>query len=208
MVIACLVGALGASAAAIQPPAPTGQPPASGAQPPAGRGGGRGGRPPIAVMRLTSAWPDGAAIPARFAQGGGEQSPPLEWADVPDGVVSFVLVVHDLDVAIGSGSDDMLHWLVWNIPAAERRFAANASRETIPGSDMRQIGATGPAYRGPGAAADGQAHHYAFELYALDATIDVAAVGMSPPQTRAAVIAAMGGHVRGKAVLVGLFKRP
>jgi hypothetical protein len=44
-------------------------------------------------------------------------------------------------------------------------------------------------------------------LFALDTTIDVPAVGASPPATRAAVTTAMAGHVRGKAVLVGLFKR-
>ena len=71
----------------------------------------------------------------------------------------------------------------------------------------RQISATGPYYRGPAAPATGPAHHYVFELFALDATIDVPAVGASPAATRAAVIAAMAGHVRGKAVLVGTFKR-
>ena len=72
----------------------------------------------------------------------------------------------------------------------------------------RQISATGPGYRGPGAAAAGPPHHYVFELFALDVMLDLPAVGASPPQTRAAVLAAMGGHVRGKAGCVGLFKRP
>ena len=57
----------------------------------------------------------------------------------------------------------------------------------------RQISATGPDYRGPGAPASGPAHHYVFELFALDTTLDVPAVGASPPQTRAAVVAAMAG---------------
>ena len=47
-----------------------------------------------------------------------------------------------------------------------------------------------------------------FELFALDAPLEVPPVGASPPQTRAAVVAAMAGHVRGKAVYSGLFKRP
>ena len=38
---------------------------------PAGRGGGRGGRRSIEVMKLsTSAWQDGGAIPPKFAQPG------------------------------------------------------------------------------------------------------------------------------------------
>ena len=71
----------------------------------------------------------------------------------------------------------------------------------------RQISATGPNYRGPGAPASGPAHHYVFELFALDTMLDVPAVGASPPATRAAVVAAMAGHIRGKAVYTGLFKR-
>ena len=53
----------------------------------------------------------------------------------------------------------------------------------------------------------GPAHHYVFELYALDSTLDVPAVGQSPPLTRAAVVAAMAGNIRGKGAMVGLFKR-
>ncbi len=66
---------------------------------------------------------------------------------------------------------------------------------------------SGPYYRGPGAPAAGPAHHYAFELFALDTTIDVPPVGAPPAQTREAVLRAMAGHVRGKAALVGRFKR-
>ena len=73
---------------------------------------------------------------------------------------------------------------------------------------MRQISGTGPYYRGPAAPATGPAHHYVFELYALDAPIGVPAVGASPPATRAAVMAAMATHIRGKGVLVGQYRRP
>ena len=46
-----------------------------------------------------------------------------------------------------------------------------------------------------------------FELFAVDTLIDVPAVGAAPAATRAAVLAAMAGHVRGKGALVGTFKR-
>jgi phosphatidylethanolamine-binding protein (PEBP) family uncharacterized protein len=71
----------------------------------------------------------------------------------------------------------------------------------------RQISQSGPYYRGPGAPASGPAHHYVFELYAVDGPIAVPAVGQSPAATREAVMAAMVGRVRGKGVYVGLFKR-
>jgi len=190
------------------PPAGNASPAAPGAQP-GGRGGRGGGRGGIQAMTLSStAWPDGGQIPAKHAQSGEEVSPPLTWSNVPDGTVSFVLMFHDLDAAIGNGTDDILHWMLWNIPGATRSLP----EKVAPGSQLpdgtRQISASGPYYRGPGALASGPTHHYVFELFALDSTVEVPAVGQSPPATRAAVTAAMAGHIRGKAVYSGLFKRP
>ena len=159
-------------------------------------------------MTLAStAFADGAQIPAKYTQAGDESSPPLAWSIVPEAVASFVLIVHDPDAAIGSGTDDILHWMVWNLPASARGLPERLPHGPDLPDGARQISATGPFYRGPGAPADGPAHHYTFELYALDAAVEVPAVGQPPAQTRAAVISAMAGHVRGKAVLVGLYKR-
>jgi Raf kinase inhibitor-like YbhB/YbcL family protein len=185
------------------PPAPAGQPQ------PGGRGGRGGGRGNVQVMTLTSAaWPDGGQIPVKYTQVGEEASPPLAWSNVPDNIASFVLIVHDVDAAIGSGADDILHWMLWNIPGATRSLAEGVPPSPQLADGTRQISASGPYYRGPGALAAGPPHHYVFELFALDAPLDVPPVGASPPQTRAAVVAAMAGHVRGKAVYTGLFKRP
>lgn len=182
-------------------------PPGAPGQPPGGRGGGRG-RGAVQVMTLsTTAWQDGGVIPAKHTQAGGEISPPLSWTSVPDDVASFVLIVHDPDAPTGSGTDDTLHWLVWNIPASARSLPEGIPQGSPQPDGLRQISATGPNYRGPGAAAAGPAHHYVFELFGLDAPVDVPAVGVAPAQTRAVVVAAMAGHIRAKAVLVGLFKR-
>lgn len=186
------------------PPAPPGQP---GAAAPAGQRGGRG-RGPIQVMTLASpAWRDGAEIPATYTQAGDDMSPPLQWSGAPEGITSYALIVHDADAASGNGTDDLLHWLVWNIPAAVTSFHEHAPSMTQLPDGTRQISATGPYYRGPGAPASGPAHHYVFELFALDTMLDVPAVGASPANTRAAVVSAMAGHIRAKAVYTGLFKR-
>jgi phosphatidylethanolamine-binding protein (PEBP) family uncharacterized protein len=121
--------------------------------------------------------------------------------------VSFALIAHDLDAATGNGTDDVLHWMLWNIPAATMSLSEGVPQGSQLPDGTRQISASGPYYRGPGASAQGPAHHYVFELFALDSSIDVPPVGASPAQTRAAVIAAMAGRVRGKAAMVGLFKR-
>jgi len=199
---AALLLASAAALAAAQPPPPA---------PPQGRPGA----PPaqqfrrnIEVLALSStAWPDGGMIPAKYSQVGDEVSPPFSWGAPPEGTVSFVLIAHDADTAIGNGTDDMLHWMLWNIPASARGIAEGQPQSNQWPDGTRQISATGPYFRGPGAAAAGSPHHYVFELYALDSMVDVPAVGQSPPQTRAAVMTAMAGHIRGKGAYVGLFKR-
>lgn len=177
---------------------------------------------PVQVMTLESpAWPDGGVIPAAHAQSGHDVSPPLRWTGTPDGTVSYVLVVGDLDAVPPGGGDELLHWLVWNIPGRATSLAAGLAEGNAPdpprgpapaprpaGDRPRQISATGPNYRGPAAPASGPFHHYVFELHALDTWLDVPAVGQSPAATRAAVLAAMAGHVRGKGVLTGRYRRP
>ncbi|HMD36797.1 MAG TPA: YbhB/YbcL family Raf kinase inhibitor-like protein [Vicinamibacterales bacterium] len=188
-------------------PPPAGQPPAQ----PGGRGGGGRGRGAIATMTLTSTgWIDGGQIPAKYTQANGpagEISPPLAWNGAPENTAEFVLIVHDVDAPIAGGTDDVLHWMLWKIPPSTTALPEHVAAGPERPDKTRQISATGPYYRGPGALSSGPAHHYVFELFALDQAIDVPAVGQSPPQTRAAVVAAMAGHVRGKGVLVGLFRR-
>lgn len=161
------------------------------------------GRRVIAAMTVTSsAVADGARLPAKHTQLGGDVSPALAWWGAPDSALSFVVVMHDLDAAVGGGTDDLLHWMVWNIPAATPSLPEAVPTGSQRADGSRQISATGPDYRGPAIPATGPAHHYAIEVFALDVMLEVPAVGASPPATRAAVMAAMAGHVRGKGVIV------
>jgi Raf kinase inhibitor-like YbhB/YbcL family protein len=179
--------------------------------PPAGGGrgtGGRGGRRTVEVMTLsTPAWPDGGRIPAKHAQPGHDVSPALTWSAAPEGTTGFVLIVHDVDAATGNGTDDVLHWLVWNLPATTTSLGEGIPHGPQRADGSRQISVSGPYYRGPAAPSTGPAHHYIFEIFAVDTTFDIPAVGAAPAATRAAVMAAMAGHVRGKGTMVGLFKR-
>jgi hypothetical protein len=159
-------------------------------------------------MTLTIAgWTDGSALPAKYTQAGHDVSPPLVWTGAPDTTTSFVLIVHDVDAPITPGTDDALHWMLWDVPGTLRALPEGLMQGPQLADGTRQISATGPNYRGPGAPATGAPHHYVFELFALDTTIDVAPVGAAPAATRAAVLAAMAGHVRGKGTLVAIGKR-
>jgi Raf kinase inhibitor-like YbhB/YbcL family protein len=168
----------------------------------------RGGRGAIATITLTSsAFQNGGAIPVKHSQAGEELSPALSWTGAPDSAASFVLIVHDPNAPIQGGIDDMLHWLVWNIPGSTRSLPEGVTHGRQKPDGMRQISASGPYYRGPAAPATGPVHNYLFELFALDTVLTIPPVGAAPPATRASVVAAMTGHVRGKGVLVGTFRR-
>jgi len=163
-------------------------------------------RPP-AMTLTTTAFPDGGDIPVKYTQAGEQVSPALNWANTPPGTQSFVLHMRDPDVARNRGTEDQVHWLVWNIPGAATGLPENVPKGAELPDGSRQISASGPVYRGPGAPASGPKHHYTFEVYALDTKLDVQP-GADAWVTRAAVWKAMDGHVLGKAVYVGLFRRP
>jgi Raf kinase inhibitor-like YbhB/YbcL family protein len=155
-----------------------------------------------------SGWPDGDDIPLKYTQAvTAPVSPAMSWSNVPAGTRSFVLHFHDPDVSINRTTATQVHWLVWGIPGTATSLPENLPQGPQLPDGSRQISASGQIYRGPGARAAGPKHHYTFELYALDTTIDVPA-GANEQETRTAVMAAMQGHILGKAVYTGLFKRP
>jgi Raf kinase inhibitor-like YbhB/YbcL family protein len=170
-------------------------------------GGQRGGTPPPPPMRLTTdAFPDGTMIPDRFTQAGAQTSPALTWTNVPPGTQSFVLHMHDPDVARNKTSDDQLHWIVWNIPGTATGLPEGVPQGLDRPDGSHQQSASGPVYRGPGAGANGPVHHYTFEIYALDTKLDVMP-STDAFESRTNVFKAMQGHILGKAVYVGLFHR-
>jgi hypothetical protein len=181
------------------------------AQQPAGQ---RGAAPAAPAMVLTIVgFADGADIPVKFSQAapgvatGEGLSPAISWTNVPAGTQSFFLNMRDMDVARNKTTDDQAHWVVWNIPATATGLAEGVPKGAKLANGAYQFSATGQMYRGPGAGANGPKHHYMFELYALDTVID-AAPAADAFESRANVMKAIQGHVLGKAVYGGLFRRP
>jgi Raf kinase inhibitor-like YbhB/YbcL family protein len=165
-------------------------------------------------MTMTiAAFPDGGQIPVKFSQAapgaapGEGTSPAITWANPPSGTQSFVLNMRDMDVARNRTTDDQAHWVVWNIPGTATGLPEGVPKGPQLSDGSYQVSATGPVYRGPGAPATGPQHHYMFELYALDTKLDVRPAA-DAFETRANVMKAMQGHILGKAVYGGLFKRP
>ena len=166
-----------------------------------------GGPPPRPMTLSTTAFPDGAQIPAKYTQAGEQVSPALTWTNTPAGTVSFVLHMHDIDVARNKTLDDQAHWVVWNIPGTATGLPEGVPKGETLADGSRQISAHPGPRRREGAPATGPLHHYVFEIIALDTKLDV--MGTADAfETRAAVMKALQGHVLGKATYVGLFRRP
>ena len=114
------------------------------------------------------------------------------------GTVSYAIIFHDIDVALQNGTGDVLHWMAWNIPAAANGIPEGKLPEgAVQGANM----AGQSAYMGPGAPAGPRYHHYVFELYALNANLDLPATA-----SRDDVLKALAGKVVAKAAYVGRFK--
>ena len=174
----------------------------------------RSGAPAAAAMTLTVAgFPDGGDIPVKNTQAapgvatGEGLSPAISWANAPAGTQSFFLNMHDEDLARNKTSDDQAHWVVWNIPASATGLAEGMPKGPKLPNGAFQFSATGQMDRGPGAGANGPKHHYMFELYALDTMLDVQPAA-DAFESRANVFKAIQGHILGKVVYGGLFRRP
>jgi Raf kinase inhibitor-like YbhB/YbcL family protein len=136
---------------------------------------------------------NGSSIPPQYTCKGHNVNPPLTFFNVPDGTQSLTLIMHDPD-AVGG---DFLHWLVWDIPPATEAISVNS----VPvGALQGQNGSGTAAYTGPCPPKGTGLHHYVFELYALDTTLDLPA-----GSDMGDVAGAQKGHVLAKCELTGLF---
>jgi len=172
-----------------------------------GKGGGKGGAKGPGMAMSSPDFQDGGVIPDKFTQNDPNVpavSPKLEWTNVPMGTMSFVLIMHDPDNALNKKADDVLHWMAFNIPGTARGLnGALSSDAKLPDGTVQAKSLRGtPGYMGPGNAAINPYHHYTLELFALDSTLP-----LGPDATRDDVYKAMDGHIIGKAILVGRFKK-
>ena len=82
-------------------------------------------------LTLTSPdFTDGGVIPNKFTQADpAPVSPKLDWTNVPDGTQTFVLLLHDPDVGFQKKTDDVLHWMAFNIPGTATGLAGGQSAD-------------------------------------------------------------------------------
>ena len=127
-------------------------------------------------------------------------SPPLSWANPPEGTKSYALLMFDPE---GRPPGGVSHWVAYGIPVSVSGFAeGEVSKPTdkyVGGKSTLNL----PHYWGPCTPA-GAPHHYTFTLIATDLEPGALQPGLTYPE----LMKALEGHAKGAAGLVGLFKKP
>src|SRR5262245_52007915 len=164
-----------------------------------GRDRGVPGGTTMSIQLSSPAFEEGGAIPKQHTGDGKDTSPPLRWADPPEGTKSFALVCDDPDAPRGTWT----HWLLFNLPPDRRELEEAAAASWAHDGGARQgkndFGKNG--YGGP-APPPGKPHRSYFRLYALDTVLDLPA-GAGREQ----LLAAMKGHVLAEGQLMGRYGR-
>jgi Raf kinase inhibitor-like YbhB/YbcL family protein len=155
----------------------------------------------MALTLTSSAFTPNGSIPAPYTCDGPDRSPPLAWAGAPAGTKSFALIVDDPDAPDPKAPKRVwVHWVLYNMPADATGLPEGVAKlpaGTREGkNDWDRTGYGGPC------PPIGR-HRYFFKLYALDALLP----DLKEP-TKAALEAAMAGHILERTEMIGTYERP
>jgi Raf kinase inhibitor-like YbhB/YbcL family protein len=154
------------------------------------------------ALTLTSpAFKPQGPIPAKYTCEGDNVSPPLSFDGVPQGAKSLALILDDPDAPDPAAPTRVwVHWVVYNIPPDARGLPADAGKAGLPQGAAAGVNESKhQGYDGP-CPPIGR-HRYFYTLYALDTTLDL------KTPNKAALEAAIHGHVMAKAELIGTFQK-
>ncbi len=148
----------------------------------------------------SSAFSEGGSIPSQYTCDAKQISPPLSIHGAPDATKSFALIVEDRDVPKNLKPDGVfLHWVMFNIPGATREIGVGEIAGSEGASGNGVAGYVGPC---PPPEYDPAEHHYYFDLYALDAVLN-----LSQGADVSALRSTMEGHIIAHTTLTARYAR-
>ncbi len=146
----------------------------------------------------STAFKEGGTIPKKYTCDGPDVSPPLSWAQPPEGTKSLVLICDDPDAPMGT----WVHWVLYGLSpnTLELPEGVPDKKEVLGGAkqgtnDFRKIGYGGPC-------PPGGTHRYFFKLYAIDSELD-----LSAGATKKEVLKRIEGHILAEGQLMGRYSR-
>jgi Raf kinase inhibitor-like YbhB/YbcL family protein len=144
----------------------------------------------------------GAAMPAKYSEYADGVSPPLAWSAVP-GAKSYAVIMEDPDAP----QKPFVHWLAWNIPANVTSLPEGVQEQprlTEPDGVLQGRNTRGSSgYYGPRPPVGDAAHHYHFQVFALDTVL-----ALPFGADRDELVKALEGHVLGKGEVIGRYAQP
>jgi len=158
---------------------------------------------PAQIKVSSDAFANNQLIPEKHSAYGLDQSPALSWSGVPAGAKSVVVMVEDPDAA---SPKPFVHWLVANLPPNASGLPAalpKTDRLTQHGGAVQGATHTGSiGYYGPKPPSEDPAHHYHFQVFALDRVLQLPA-GFN----RQSLLDALRGHVIARGELIGTYQQ-
>lgn len=157
---------------------------------------------PCTITVESAAFADGGDIPAEYTDDGGKLSPPLRWSQVPPEAEAVVLIVEDADSPTPS---PLCHAILWDLPGEDGvldRGDVDSPCSVGEGHSMGKNSFKKTEYLPPDPPKGHGPHRYAFQVFALDASLD-----FDKAPDRRQVLDAMRGHVLAKGCLVGVYQR-
>ena len=156
----------------------------------------------MSLKITSSAFVHEGAIPARHTCEGVNASPPLHVAGVPPGTRSLALIVDDPDAPDPAApKTTWVHWLVYDLPPSITGLDEAIGHAALPPGTRVGTNDFGKTTWGGPCPPIGR-HRYFFKLYALDTLLP----DLHHPK-KAALEAAMKGHVIAQATLVGTYQK-
>ena len=154
------------------------------------------------VVSTTAQLPDGR-LEDRHSAYHDNISLPLRWTAVPD-AKAWAIVVEDPDAP---QEEPFVHWMIWNIPGETRGLPEglpNAAALITPqGAIQGRNGQHGFGYFGPRPPSGHGLHHYYFQVFALDDTID-----MGPETPLKELLNALKARTLASGELVATYEAP
>ena len=142
-----------------------------------------------------------AMLAVKYSEYADGVSPPLSWSKV-EGAKSYAIIMEDPDAP----QKPFVHWLAWNIPATVTSLPEGLQEQPrLTEPDGVLLGRTtrgSTGYYGPRPPVGDPAHHYHFQVFALD-TVLALPFGADRDQ----LLNAMHGHVLAKGELVGRYRQ-
>lgn len=150
----------------------------------------------------STAFDEGRDIPIQYTCEGEDMSPPLGWANVPEGTQSLVLIVDDPDAPDPKAPKlTWVHWLLYNLPPETSQLSEDMTPDQLPAGTLEGTNNWNRTGYGGPCPPIGK-HRYFHKLYALDTLLK----DMKYP-TKDQLEDAMKGHILGMAQLMGTYEK-